>query len=217
TNADANVTLSLVSPIAGVDSSATVATGGLTGGADQETDDALRDRLRARVQNPPHGGARKDYEAWALEVEGVTRAWVFPHWTGAGTVGVFFVRDDDASIIPDAAEVQAVQDHIDALRPVTAAVTCYAPTAVPIDMTIQLSPNTTAVQSAVQAELQDLFRREANVEDGNGSGTLLISHIREAISRAEGEVDHVLVTPSADITLSPGEMAILGNLTFQAL
>jgi uncharacterized phage protein gp47/JayE len=84
-------------------------------------------------------------------------------------------------------------------------------------MTIQLSPNTASVQAAVQAELEDLFRREAGVEDGAGSGTVLLSHIREAISRAEGETDHVLVSPAADVTLSAGEIATVGNLTFQAL
>lgn len=217
TSAAAGVSLSLVSPVAGVQSAATVAAGGLTGGADEETDAALRERLRSRVQNPPHGGSEADYEAWALEVEGVTRVWAFPQWTGDGTVGLFFVRDDDADFIPDAAEVAAVQDYVDALRPVTAALTCYAPTAVAVDMTIQLSPNTASVQAAVQAELEDLLRREAGVEDGAGSGTVLLSHIREAISRAEGETDHVLVSPAADVTLSAGEIATLGNLTFQAL
>ncbi|NDY41242.1 baseplate J/gp47 family protein [Dissulfurirhabdus thermomarina] len=216
-NADAGTTLSLVSPVAGVDSSATVATGGLTGGADAETDDDLRARLRLRVQNPPHGGAKADYERWALEVSGVTRAWVLPGWLGAGTVGVAFVRDDDADPIPDAAEVQAVQDHLDAVRPVTAAVTVFAPTPHPVDLTIQLDPNTAAVQAAVQAELEDLFRREAAVEDGTGSGTLRISHVREAISLAEGEEDHVLVAPTADITVAQGEIATLGTITWQAL
>lgn len=217
TSAAAGVSLSLVSPVAGVQSAVTVASGGLSGGADVETDVALRNRLRARVQAPPHGGDKTDYEAWALAVEGVTRAWVFPQWTGAGTVGLFFVRDDDPTFIPDAAEVQAVQDFVDALRPVTAMLTVYAPTAVSVDMTIKLSPNTASVQAAVQTELADLFRREAGVGDGAGGGSVLLSHIREAISIAAGENDHVLVTPAADVAVGAGEIATLGALTFEAL
>lgn len=217
TNADAGVSLSLVSPIAGAQSSATVATGGLTGGADEESDSALRTRLRQRVQEPPQGGAVTDYEQWALEVEGVTRVWVMAQWSGAGTVGVYFTRDDDASLIPDAAEVTAVQDYLDDRRPVTADVTVYAPTEQAQDMTIQLAPNTSTVQAAVEAELEDMFRRDADVEDGNGSGTILLSRIREAISTATGETDHVLVSPASDITLSAGEIATLGNITWQAL
>lgn len=214
-NTSAGAKLSFVSPIAGIDSSAT--TEDLTGGADIETDDALRARLRERVQQPPHGGAKNDYIAWAKEVAGVTRVWSMPLWLGAGTVGVFFVRDNDASIIPDTAEVQAVQDYIDSVRPVTANVTVIAPIAAPQDMTIQIKPNDSITQANITAELTDLFSRAANVEDGNGAGTILISHIREAVSIAAGESDHVMVSPTANITLSIGEIATLGTITFQSL
>lgn len=208
-NLVAGTTLTLVSPIAGLNSQALVASGGLVAGADAETDAALRTRLLTRIQEQPHGGADFDYIAWALEVPGVTRAWVYPAELGLGTVTVRFVRDDDASIIPDAAEVQAVQDHIDALRPVTAVVTVVAPIAVPLDFTIQLTPNTSTVQAAVQAELEDLIRREALP-----GGTILISHIREAISLAAGETDHVLTAPAADVTHTTGQIAIMGTITW---
>lgn len=208
-NLAAGTTLTLVSPIAGVNSQATVAAGGLVGSDDTETDDALRARLLARIQAPPHGGAKADYIAWALEVSGVTRAWVYPGELGLGTVTVRFVRDDDASIIPDAAEVQAVQAHLDALRPVTAGLTVVAPVAVPLNLTIALTPNTSTVQAAVLAEIKDLLRREA--EPG---GTILISHIREAISLAAGETNHVLTVPSADVTHTAGQIATLGTITW---
>jgi len=209
TSAVEGVSLSLVSPVAGVQSGATVAAGGLTGGADEEADEALRERLRLRVQAAPHGGAAHDYVAWALEVSGVTRAWVYPAELGLGTVSVRFVRDDDDDLIPDAAEVQAVQDYIDALRPVTADVTVVAPTPAPLDMTIQLTPNTATVREAVTANIEDLLRREA--EPG---GTILISHVREAISLAAGETDHVLVAPAADVAAATGEIHVLGTLTW---
>lgn len=208
-NALASTALNLVSPITGVNSQVTVASGGLTGGADTETDDALRARLLARIQAPPHGGAKADYIAWALEVAGVTRAWVYPGELGLGTVTVRFVRDDDASIIPDAAEVQSVQAYLDALRPVTAALTVVAPVAVPLNLTIQLTPNTSTVQAAVLAEIKDLLRRAA--EPG---GTILISHIREAISLAAGETDHVLTVPAADVTHTVGQIATMGTITW---
>lgn len=215
-NTAANTSLSLVSPISGVQSSAVVASGGLTGGVDSETDERLRARLLARLRQPPQGGAKTDYEQWALAVAGVTRVWVFEGWLGVGSVGLFFVRDDDASIIPDAASVQAVQDYIDARRPVgLAGFKAIAPEAAAQALTIQLSPNTSTVQAAVTAELADLFRRESAVEDGTGSGKILLSHINEAISIAAGETDHVLVSPSTDITLTKGQIATLGVITWQ--
>jgi uncharacterized phage protein gp47/JayE len=65
------------------------------------------------------------------------------------------------------------------------------------------------VQAAIQAELQDLLRREA--EPG---GTILLSHIRAAISAAAGESDYALATPSADITNTIGRMSTMGEITW---
>jgi uncharacterized phage protein gp47/JayE len=208
-NTAAGSALSLATPIAGISADATVAAGGLTGGADIEADDLLRARFLARIRQPPHGGAAHDYVAWALEIEGVTRAWSYSAELGLGTVTVRFVRDDDVSPIPDAGEVAAVQAHIDTLRPVTAAVTVVAPVAVPMDFQIQLTPGTAAVKAAVEAELRDLLLREA--EPG---ATILLSHIREAISIAAGETDHDLVSPAADVTHTTGQMATFGSITW---
>ena len=208
-NASAASSLSFDTPIDGVSATATVAVGGLTGGADIEADTDLRARLLARIQQPPHGGASYDYVAWALEVPGVTRAWVYPAELGLGTVTVRFVRDDDASPIPDAGEVTAVQDYIDSVRPVTADVTVVAPIAVPLNFTIDLTPDTAAIRAAVEAELRDLLLRES--EPG---ATILLSHIREAVSLASGENDHILTVPAANVTHAVGEMATFGTITW---
>ncbi|TKD40591.1 baseplate J/gp47 family protein [Azotobacter chroococcum] len=212
-NLAAGTSVFLISPIAGAQSSAAVAAGGITGGDDVESDERLLARLLQRIRNPPQGGAEADYVLWALEVPGVTRVWVYPMQLGAGTVTVLFVNDDDpVSIIPDAAEVAEVQAHIDRRRPVTAEVFVAAPTATPLDMTIALDPNTASVQQAVLAELQDLLTREAQP-----GGTILISRLREAVSIAAGEGDNSIITPGANVTHAAGEMAVLGTVTFQAL
>jgi len=208
-NAAANTTLNVVTPIAGLNAAATVTAGGLTSGADIEPDDSLRARVLARIQQPPHGGAQHDYVAWALEVAGVTRAWVYPGELGLGTLTVRFVRDDDANLIPDAAEVAAVQAHLDALRPVTAQVTVAAPIAVPLHFTLALTPDTSAIRAAVEAGLRDLTLREALP-----GATILLSHIREAISLASGEHDHVLTVPAANVTHTASQMATFGTITW---
>lgn len=213
TSAAAGISMNLVSPVVGVNTAAVVTAAGLTGGSDTETDAALRARLLARIQIPPHGGASADYVTWALEVSGVTRAWVSPAELGLGTVTVRFVRDNDgagSAIIPDAAEVAAVQTYIDARRPVTAQVTVVAPNPVPLNFNIQgLTPNTAAVQAAVQAELQDLLLREAFP-----GGTILLSHIRAAISSALGETDYALIAPAANVTNTTGNMSTMGTITW---
>lgn len=200
--------LTLASPVAGVQPSAVASA--LVGGADEESDDALRARLISRIQTPPHGGSAADYRAWALEVPGVTRAWSYPLELGAGTVTVRFMRDDDSGgAIPDAGEVAAVLAHINTLRPVTAQVTVVAPVGVPLNLTLSVTPNSAAVKAAVEAELADLIRREA--EPG---GTLLLSHIRAAISAAAGETNYTMSAPTADVVSALGDITTLGTITW---
>ncbi|WP_126456739.1 baseplate J/gp47 family protein [Sulfuriflexus mobilis] len=210
-NTAAGSKLNLVETADGVNSAATVDVDGLTGGTDIENGDSLRARVIARKQQAPHGGASFDYVTWVLEVPGVTRAWVYPQELGLGTVTVRFMMDDTyADGIPLAADVTAVQDYVDAVRPVTAGLTVVAPVAVPLNFNITgLSPNTAAVKLAIEAELKDLVAREAVP-----GGTILLSHVREAISIASGEADHVLVSPAVDVTHTTGQIATFGVITW---
>lgn len=210
-NTTAGTALTFVSPIDGVTGNAAVAAAGLGGGADIETIDSWRARILARIQKPPQGGSLNDYIEWVQDVVGITRVWAYKGWLGAGTVGVFFTLDSTPSTpIPGVATIAAVQAHIDGLRPVTAAVTVLAPTADPVNYIIQLTPNSAAVQAAVQAALIDLHTRE-----GASGGTLLLSHINEAISLATGETDHVLVSPVANIVTAQGHLPTVGTFTWQ--
>lgn len=210
-NTAAGAKLKLVTALAGVQSSAVA--GDIAGGADKESDADLRARLLTRIRQAPHGGADFDYTAWALEVPGVTRAWVYPLELGAGTVTVRIMTDGTTEDgIPAAETVDAVQAYLDAARPVTAEVYAVAPMAVPMDPAISISPNTAAVQAAIEAELADMLLREA--EPG---ATILVSHLREAISIATGEADHVLISPAADVAHAVGEVATLGTITWSDL
>lgn len=205
--------LNLSAPIAGLQNAATVNAPGLSGGTDIETDDSLRGRIIARIQQPPHGGAAHDYVTWATAVPGVTRAWVYPQQLGIGTVMVIFVMDDKVgTIIPDVNEIADVQDYIDTQRPATADVTVAAPTPVPVDFEIHIQPFNSIIQAAITAELQDFFRREAIP-----GGTLYLSRIKEAISAAAGEFAHVLVSPAANVVSDFGDLSTLGVITFEEM
>lgn len=208
--------LAFVSPVVGVNSAATVATGGLSGAADAEDDAALRARIKARMKEPPHGGSKNDYVAWAKEVAGVTRAWVYPSELGPGTVTVRFVRDNDASLIPDAGEVAAVQSYIDApnRRPVTAQVTAVAPIAVPLNFTLTVTPNTAAVKAAIEAELVDMLRRKSAPQGIGVDGTIWLDDIRAAIKNAPGLSHYTITSPSADVTHTTGQIATMGAITW---
>lgn len=211
----AGQTLTFESPITGVDSSVTViGTDGLSGGFDQELAAGTRARLLLRLTEPPEGGADQDYEAWALAVAGVTRAWVYPNENGLGTVVVRFVLDGLVDIFPDSGAVAAVQAALDDQRPITAEVTAVAPTSLSVDFEIAVLPNTSAVHDAVAAELADLLFREAAPSDGAGRGTIKLSHVLTAIGVAEGVTDFTLVAPVANVVPTLGQLAVMGTVTW---
>lgn len=209
-NTDAATKLNLVSPVVGLNTELTVAGTGVSGGVETESDDGLRARLLLRIQETPHGGVETDYEQWALEVSGVTRAWAFPNELGMGTVTVRFVMDDRAgTIIPDAGEIATVQTYIDTKRPVTATTTVVAPVLVPLAFTINVSPDTAAIRAAITAQLTDVLFR-----DGAPGDTIFLSRIEEAISLAAGEFHHTMTVPAANVTHTAGEMPSLGTITW---
>lgn len=91
-NADAGTLITLDVNIAGVESQFTLIDAS-TGGADIEDEEAFRSRGLLSWQEPPQGGSDTDYKKWALEVSGVTRAWVKRRLNGAGTVCVYIMCD----------------------------------------------------------------------------------------------------------------------------
>lgn len=189
-NTPAGATLGLVVAVPGIAGSATVAAGGIT------------------------GGAASDYVQWALTVDGVTRAWVYPRNRGAGTVDVAFVMDGRAegggSIIPGPADVAAVQAAIDLRRPVCDDCVVFAPTAVPLNVTIAgLADDTPEVRAAIEVELAAQIQRDAVP-----GGTIWRSRLIEAVSRATGEQHHSMVAPASDVTAGPGSISVLGTVSF---
>lgn len=209
-NTPAGTVLRSVSPVEGVADTFTVLEPGITGGTEQESIEALRARVIRSYRVVPHGGSTSDYETWALEVPGVTRAWVRRHWMGPGTVAVFVVRDFDISPIPSPDALAQTLAYIEGERPVTAEVAVLAPREKPIQYEIKLLPDSGVVRSAVEGALVDLHRRESDL-----GVTLLRTHIREAISGAAGEKDHALISPVGDVVSAANELPTFGGILWR--
>ena len=212
-NTPSGVQVKLVQPVVGIAASGVVGDGSLTGGSDEEGVEAYRARIVERIQKPPQGGAGLDYERWAKEVAGVTRVWVAKNEMGLGTVTVRFMMDDTyADGLPLVGDVARVQEYIDAenRRPVTAVFYAAAPVGIPLDIEItNLSPVTSEVKVAIEAELADMIRRIATP-----SGIIPLSKIWEAVSVATGEDSHLIASPLESIPHEIGRIAILGAVSY---
>lgn len=95
-------------------------------GIDIESDEDLRKRFVKVVNNPSTSGNKAHYEEWALEVNGVSRAIVYPLWNGNGTVKVMVVGNDNKPVLEDVRK--NVEDHITENMPIGCQLTVTTPT-----------------------------------------------------------------------------------------
>lgn len=210
-NLAAGETLRLISAVSGIDAEATVAGDGLTGGAAQESDDRLRQRLLDRIQNPPHGGSEADYKQWARDAHpDVTRVWVAPHKPDIGEVTLRLVCDGLAEIIPTQAILDTVTDYIDEKRAVTArGFYAVAPTKAPLDFQIRLTPDTQDARNRIVAALDDFL-----TQTGEPGGTNYREQLSGVIYIAAGDSRHEMPVPAADVTHTVNELPVLGTITW---
>jgi uncharacterized phage protein gp47/JayE len=226
--AAAGTTFLLVAPISGAPPTG-VASAEIAGGADQETQDAYKNRVLAAYAAPSQGGAITDYEAWALAVPGVTRVWVVPLGNGPGTVVIYFMEDVTQAAyggFPQgtngvaAAETRAtaatgdqlvLANYIYPRRPVTALVYAEAPAAQAVNYTIaNLSPATTLIKNAITAALTAMHASDV-ISPG---GTLYPNSWETAIAGVEGITTFTVSSPSAPITAPSGTLLTLGTITY---
>lgn len=95
-------------------------------GVDVETDEELRKRFIKVVNNPSTSGNKNHYEEWALEVNGVSRAIVYPLWNGNGTVKVMIVGNDNKPV--DGEIINNCKLHIEENMPIGCQLTVTTPT-----------------------------------------------------------------------------------------
>lgn len=224
-NAPAGTVLTLGTGVSGIGASGSASTP-VTGGADQEADDALRTRMLFAYGNPPAGGNQADYEGWARAVPGVTRAWCVPEGMGAGTVVIYFMLDNaeaatggfpqgtngvaaaEKRATPATGDQLALANAVYPRRPVTALVYARAPLAVPVDYAVaELAPNTGAVRAAIRTALQAMHGRKAVP-----GGTLWPSDWNEAVAAVPGIQHFAVASPASAVVTPVGGLATVGAL-----
>ena len=104
-------------------------------GVDIETDKELRARFKKVVNNPSTSGNKYHYEEWALEVNGVGRAIVYPLWNGNGTVKVMIIGNDNKPVTDEI--VENCKLHISEKMPIGCQLTITTPTL--LNVTIKAS------------------------------------------------------------------------------
>lgn len=221
-NSSSGSSLTLISPIVGVNDTQFVAYEGLVGGLDIETDDSLRARLLERCSNFSAPFTEGGLPVFIKEmVAGVTRIWVKTATPSAGYVTIYFARDEDG-IIPTGQQVtdvkNAIIDPVAGIKPANtpdAYVIVAAPTALTQNFVFSsLSPNTLDMRNAITESLTDFFKSTAVAVGQTVSLTQMNNVIYSTVDSSGNNPTFTLTTPSADLVPTASELPILGTITF---
>lgn len=135
-----------------------------------------------------------------------------------GQVKVYFTRDNDTSPIPTGTEVNTVKTNLLTIKPAHVSdgdVLVNAPVAVTVDFTFTaLTPNTTAMQTAITNSLTALFSEETDVSVPLQQAAYMAS-IWQTVDETGALVkSFTLSTPTATVDVTEGQLATLGTITF---
>lgn len=210
-NLAAGTKLTLTSAPNGVQSTATVVS--LTGGTNREIWAELLARVLFDIRMPDSGGAAHDYYKWAMEVEGVTDAYVFSQRRVANGVDVVI---ETTGGLPSPALIAAVQAHIASKRPPCANVVVMAPSLVAVAIAGVLTLSGITLAEAVAAITVVLTNYFASLHVGDIVRRVTLTTL---ITSVPGVLDVALATPVGNVQpladATHSELASLGavNLT----
>lgn len=182
----------------------------VVGATNAESDSSLLERLLNKIRRPAAGGNKYDYKDWALEVDGVEQAYVYPLRRGLGTVDIAITADNG---VPSDDTVRRTQEYIDQERPVTAKESkVVKPDVTKVNFNIQVKISGVAlndIKTAIRNALTDYFNGLIPGDD------LIVSQCEAVVSDLIGVVDRRFVAPNtnrkADI-INKIEWFRLGNV-----
>ena len=165
----------------------------VVGATNAENDSSLLERLLNKIRRPAAGGNKYDYKDWALEVDGVEQAYVYPLRRGLGTVDIAITADND---VPNDETVRRAQEYIDQERPVTAKESkVVKPDVTKVNFNIQVKISGVAlndIKTAINNALRDYFNGLIPGDD------LIVSQCEAVINNLIGVVDRRFIAPTAN-------------------
>ena len=165
----------------------------VVGATNAESDSSLLERLLNKIRRPAAGGNRYDYKDWALDVDGVEQAYVYPLRRGLGTVDIAITADN---YVPNDETVRRAQAYIDDERPVTAKESkVVKPDVTKVNFNIQVKISGVSfndIKTAIRNALTDYFNGLIPGDD------LIVSQCEAVVSDLIGVVDRRFVAPNAN-------------------
>lgn len=234
TNVSGGAVFTPVPAISNVDPSGFAQFDGMSGGAEIETDEALRTRVILSRSIIEGVFTADQVKLAALGIAGNTRVFVVrPSLSVAdpapapgvvpapGQVAIYVLRDDDANIIPTQTVLDNTKAAIiaDGALPAHSSeidVFVFGPLTVSTDFDFaSITPDTPTMRDAVGLQLQAFFEDTVEFEQDVTEAAYL-GAIQNTQDLQTGDIiqSFSLTSPSGDIAVSAGEIAVLGSVTF---
>lgn len=219
-NLESGAEVSVTAPIIGMDNTGFVGYLGLTGGAEEESDSSLLERVLYSRANPVANFNVSSIRLACLAVTGVTRVWVNRITPYVGAVTVAFMRDNDPDPIPDAGEIQDVRDVLLDILPAQSDpndLFVLAPTPVEVDFTfLAIIPDTPTMRSAIINNLTAYFLDDVQYEQDldEDKYRAIIINTYDTDTGESLESFSLSVPPAGDISISTNEIGVLGTVEF---
>lgn len=182
------------------------------GGANDEDDEGLRQRILESYKRLPNGANAAFYEQGALSFDQVAAATVIPRSKGIGTVDVIVAAHAG---MPDEVLLKQLKDYFESRREIAVDVDVLAPEEEKVNVSTSVKAaegyDREEVFAAVKKTLEDFFNGQLLGRD------VLRARLGALIYAVEGVENYVLNTPETDVPAEKKTLPVLGTVEVKAL
>lgn len=180
------------------------------GGADGETDAALRERVLESFKRLPNGANAAFYQQGALSFDQVAAAAVVPRPRGVGSVDVVPAT---LAGLPSQELLDELEDYFQARREIAVDLKVRAPRTTTVNIAVQVEVQAgrdrDRVLAQVRQALEDWFTGRLLGQD------ILRAKLGEIIFHCDGVANYAITAPAADLPVSSDTLPLLGALTVE--
>jgi len=184
-------------------------TGRMSGGSGEESDEAMRTRIKAMFGNLAPG-AQETYETWPfLASSEITRAHAVHDSTVANKVWIYItgLSGEAASALED-----TVQDYVDPRRALTSNVVVASATVTAVNVTCTARSDGTRDSGDIEDDIEDALNALLDWRVWTFGADVTVAALTAAIISVEGVSDVAITVPAATVAMDEDELPKLGVL-----
>lgn len=183
-----------------------------SGGWNAEEDEALRARILETYRRLPNGANAAFYQQAALTFDEVAAAAVLPRARGQGTVDVVAAT---RAGVPGQDLLEELTAYFQERREIAVDVQVRVPETVPVQVKVKVSAaqgqDSQKVLERVRQTLTGWFTGERLGQD------VLLAKLGQVIYACEGVENYQITVPTADVSMTSGQLPVLGSLSVEAM